>query len=1382
LPEVITYSINSSNQEITIDGNTTASVSAPTSVAGTFTYSLVSVVYTTAPSCSQNISGNAVITVNALPTPTLGSTAINNTFCKGTNVIFTGGGGTGYNFRVGGVSKQNSSSDTYATALLENGQIVDVIVTNSFGCTATSSGRTNIVNALPVIIVTTAPTCTADLTSYSLGVTVSTGTVTSTSGTVTNTSVNVWTVSGIPSGTPVTVTLTDANSCDAIKVFTAPDCSCPVVQAPVSGGDKTYCASGVIPALTVTVPSGQTADWYGSDTGGSPLRSGSLSYTPAAAGTYYALARISASGCVSSTRTAVTLTMNSLPIVSISSSDTDNAFCSGTGVTFTAGSGTNYNFRVAGVSKQNSSSDTYSTSLLTNSQIVDVIVTNENGCPATSSGITNTVYALPAPTITSSDPDNIFCAGSSITFTATGGTSYNFRVGGASQQSGASATYTTTSLTNGQVVDVIVSNINGCTTTSGSITNFVNALPFTIISTTPTCSADLTTYSVGVTVNTGTLTSSAGTVINRGGNVWFVTGVPKGTNITIHVIDGSSCESLTSVIAPDCSCPSIAAPVSGGDKSYCASGIMPTMTASVSAGETVDWYNAATGGALMNAGSLSYTPAAAGVFYAMARNTTTGCTSSLRTMITVVMNALPVPTIASSDADNKYCYGTNVTFTATGGTNYNFRVSGVSTQSSSLATFNTSSLSNGAYIDVIVTNQSGCSATSAGIINTVNYLPSPVFYSSDSDNIFCAGTSITFTASGGTSYIFRVSGVSVQSGSAATYTTSTLTNGQVVDVIVSNENGCISVSSGLTNTVYALPVPTISSSDVDNIFCTGTSVTFTAGGGNYFDFTLNGQKVQSGAQNLFTTGTLTNGQVAGVIVTNSSGCTATASAITNTVNPYPVPNAGSGGNECDLNFRFSAIPSIGAGTWSKTTGTGTAIFSPDANTANAVVTVSEYGTYTFTWTEVSNSCSRSAAITVNFYQQPIAEAGTGGNNCGLQFSLKSVPSVGAGTWTKTSGADTAIFSPGAYSPTATVRVGSYGNYTFTWTEINGTCSAKDSLKVNFLQVPAANAGNDGSECDKDFVLNAVPGTGAGTGMWSILRGPGNAVFSPDPNKPDAKVTVDVFGAYKFSWTEINGVCLSTDSVSVVFRNLPAISAGNDTIICKGRTIQFKGVGEGTYLWAPDSLVTNPVVRNPVSVNDKTTTFNFTVTDQYGCRNTDSVLVEVWNDPVTNAGPDQVLEYLFRANVAASPPALNETGLWSVISGSADFSNSTSAETDITRLSPGKNILLWTVTNGVCPAVNDSLSILVNDLVVPTLITPNMDGRNDYFVLRGIETLRKTELVIFDRRGVQVYKNSTYDNLWDGVDSNGAPLPDDTYFFVIKAENSRSMSGYIVIRR
>jgi gliding motility-associated-like protein len=922
-----------------------------------------------------------------------------------------------------------------------------------------------------------------------------------------------------------------------------------------------------------------------------------------------------ANGCTA-TSSAITNTVNLLPTPTLTSSDADNTFCAGTSVTFTAGGGTSYNFRVAGGSVQSGTSTTYTTNSLTTGQIVDVIVTNANGCIATSSGITNTVRALPTPTLTSSDADNTFCTGTSVTFTGGGGTSYNFRVNSASVQSGASTTYTTSGLTSGQTVDVIVTNANGCTATSSAITNTVNPLP--------------------------------------------------------------------------------------------------------------------------------------------------------------------TPTLTSSDADNTFCAGTSVTFTAGGGTSYNFRVNSISIQNGASTTYTTSTLTTGQVVDVIVTNSNGCIATSSGITNTVRALPTPTLTSSDADNAFCTGTSVTFTAGGGTSYNFRVNSASVQSGASTTYATSGLTSGQTVDVIVTNANGCIATSSGITNTVNALPTPTLTSSDADNTFCAGTSVTFTAGGGTNYNFRAGGTSIQSGTSTTYTTSSLTSGQIVDVIITNANGCTAISTGISNIVNPVPVANAGSGGNECDLTFKFNATLSIGTGTWTKTSGPGTATFAPSENNPTATVTVSEYGTYTFTWTEVSGSCSSSSMITVNFYQQPVISAGAGGNNCGLEFYLNGSYNIGTGTWTKVNGPGTPVFNPDANTANASVAVSAYGTYTFKWTVVNAVCSNSATVTVTFIQQPAANAGSGGDICLNEFSLHAI--ATSGTGTWTKSLGPGNAVFTPSIHQPDAIVTVDQFGTYNFVWTVVNSTCNSSDIVTVVFHDLPSIKAGNDTVICLGENIHLHALGIGSFNWTPAETLSNPDISDPVSTPLVTTRYTVTLTDQFGCKDSDDIFIEIRNNPIADAGPDQTLEYLFEATLNASEPGIHETGVWSLISGSGEIFDTTYSKTSVTGLSLERNEFKWTVSNGVCPVISDTVLILVHDLVIPTLITPNMDGRNDYFVLRGIETLGKTELTIFNRLGARVFKNSNYNNDWNGLDSDGNQLSDDTYFFVIKSENGISRSGYIVIRR
>ncbi|ADV49677.1 hypothetical protein Celal_2386 [Cellulophaga algicola DSM 14237] len=90
------------------------------------------------------------------------------------------------------------------------------------------------------------------------------------------------------------------------------------MDAPVSGGDQSYCSGDSIPQLSANVPSDETVDWYANLSGGTALLESSLSYTPAGAGTYYAEARSTTFvGCTSTTRTPITLTEESPSVVTI---------------------------------------------------------------------------------------------------------------------------------------------------------------------------------------------------------------------------------------------------------------------------------------------------------------------------------------------------------------------------------------------------------------------------------------------------------------------------------------------------------------------------------------------------------------------------------------------------------------------------------------------------------------------------------------------------------------------------------------------------------------------------------------------------------------------------------------------------------------------------------------------------------------------------------------------------------------------------------------------------------------------------------------------------------------------------------------------------------
>lgn len=314
------------------------------------------------------------------------------------------------------------------------------------------------------------------------------------------------------------------------------------------------------------------------------------------------------------------------------------------------------------------------------------------------------------------------------------------------------------------------------------------------------------------------------------------------------------------------------------------------------------------------------------------------------------------------------------------------------------------------------------------------------------------------------------------------------------------------------------------------------------------------------------------------------------------------------------------------------------------------------------------------------------------------------------------------------------------------------------------------------------VLNGLPENGA----WTLTQFPGNVTISG--TGITKTISGLALGTYSFSVTNTSG-CTSGLSANVVINSLPVnpvVVITNPAPVCFPTTIDLTAprVTAGstlnlTYTYWVDAAATIPY-STLSSAADGTYYIKGTSTDGYF--NIKPVRVSVIQIPLANAGPDQVLNNKFVTTMDAGLVNSYETAFWSSVSGSAIFFDATYAKTSVTGLSPGKNKFLWTVTNGVCPSTSDSVIINVHDRVIPTLITPNMDGKNDFFVLKNYDSPEQMELIIFDRRGVQVYKNIKYDNSWNGVDYSGKLLPDDTYFYVLSTKKGSSANGYIVIRR
>lgn len=97
----------------------------------------------------------------------------------------------------------------------------------------------------------------------------------------------------------------------------------------------------------------------------------------------------------------------------------------------------------------------------------------------------------------------------------------------------------------------------------------------------------------------------------------------------------------------------------------------------------------------------------------------------------------------------------------------------------------------------------------------------------------------------------------------------------------------------------------------------------------------------------------------------------------------------------------------------------------------------------------------------------------------------------------------------------------------------------------------------------------------------------------------------------------------------------------------------------------------------------------------------------------------------------------------------------------------------------CGQVIKSFSILE----APNFFTPNNDGYNDYWNLKGINTAfyKNAEIYIFDRYGKFLKQLSPTSPGWDG-NYNKTRLPADDYWFAIKLEDGREAKGHFSLKR
>jgi gliding motility-associated-like protein len=344
---------------------------------------------------------------------------------------------------------------------------------------------------------------------------------------------------------------------------------------------------------------------------------------------------------------------------------------------------------------------------------------------------------------------------------------------------------------------------------------------------------------------------------------------------------------------------------------------------------------------------------------------------------------------------------------------------------------------------------------------------------------------------------------------------------------------------------------------------------------------------------------------------------------------------------------------------------------------------------------------------------------------------------------------------------------------------NHECSnTSDAVEIRINPLPVAN------------VIDSKDTLCAGTTLFVKFNVAGNGPFNvaisggPDVGQSSKNGVIGPIDSISFTpsitqpFTMVsvvdNNLCAADADgfipvVPATIYSVPVVFAGDDAEVCGNNFIMQASKSNALFdgFWTADNAVFNEISldKSPVSVSNYGPKV-FTWTElNWQCMDEDDVVVTFYEEPQpADAGPDQELDFNYTTQLEAVPASVG-IGKWTVSSGDGEFSDDTHADAIVSELSDIAT-LKWTVINGTCPAVEDSMKITIKPLIIKKGFTPNGDTRNEEFDFGAINA-ENISVKIFNSAGVLVFESENYleDEKWKGYNMNGVKLPEGTYFYV-----------------
>ncbi len=545
------------------------------------------------------------------------------------------------------------------------------------------------------------------------------------------------------------------------------------------------------------------------------------------------------------------------------------------------------------------------------------------------------------------------------------------------------------------------------------------------------------TFSATNTVSSSSYTPSAAD-ITAGSVTLTLTATGNGT-----CANATSSKTLTINAAP--------ASPTASNNSRCGTGTVAISASS--SGAVIDWYAASSSGAVLTTGTPNpasgtnnfTTPsiAATTIYYAEARNATTGCLSSSRTAVTATVNAIPTVTFTAQPGATA-CTNTDLTYTTQSGqSNYVWTFPGTLNTDYTITSGGTSSsntvvlkyLTTGSKTVTVNYSSSGCSAVSATSSTATTMSAAPTV-NAGADFNMCSGQTVAMNASTNATSTSTSASATYSAGNASTLYSASPTTATISTCPI-NLSVTIPVGAVITgvNVSYSMQTqgstdPGYMSDQLSYLRCTSSggtaesSISSGTGTTGTQSYTRNNLTI---ANNVTGGGTI-NFQLHAFRTYGGSGCGTTFNQVNN--------------NTFTITVNYTLNPTY---SWSPGTGlSATNVLNPNCSATTTT-------TYTLTVTG-TNGCSTSdqvlATVTGSAPAAPTASTSTPQINVGGTASLSATGT--SITWYNAPTAGSVLGTGESYTSAvqctpSTVTVYAEDN--------NGTCASATRTAVSFTVRP-----------------------------------------------------------------------------------------------------------------------------------------------------------------------------------------------------------------------------------------------------------------------------------------------------------------------------------------